>query len=334
MLDTLTRPARIDPFAMLNDEQRVAAFYGAAEAPPPLLIVAGAGSGKTTTLAARVARLVLDGADPQRMLLLSFSRRAAASLQRRVGTLLHQALGLRATQPAPQLSWAGTFHSVAARLLREHAQRIGLHPHFTIADRGDSEDLMGWVRQEQGLAQQRQRFPLKGTCMAIHSRALNTQEPLAEVLHQHFPWCAMWEAELKRLFGAYAAEKQRQCVLDYDDLLLYLRLMLDDAALARELGARFAHVLVDEYQDTNRLQAHILHRLKPDGRGLAVVGDDAQSIYSFRAAEVRNILDFPAQFQPPASVLTLQRNYRSNQPILRACNAVIAEAPERFAKTL
>ena len=331
----LTRPApTADPFATLNDEQRAAVFHGHAEAAPPLLIVAGAGSGKTFTLAARVARLVRDGADPQRILLLSFSRRAAASLQRRVGALLHQALGLHGAQPAPLLPWCGTFHSVAARLLREQAGRIGLHPDFSIADRGDSEDLMAWVRQEQGLAKTRARFPLKSTCMAIHSRVLNAQDSLAQVLQQQFPWCAQWEAELKRLFAAYAAEKQRQCLLDYDDLLLYLHHMLDDAALARELGARFQHVLVDEYQDTNRLQAHILHALKPDGRGLAVVGDDAQSIYSFRAAEVRNILDFPAQFQPAARVLTLQRNYRSSQPILHACNAVIALAAERFAKTL
>ena len=328
------RPAPADPFATLNDEQRAAVFHGAGDAPPPLLIVAGAGSGKTFTLASRVARLVLDGADPQRILLLSFSRRAAASLQQRVGRLLHQALGLRGTQPAPVLHWSGTFHSVAARLLREQAARIGLHPDFTIADRGDSEDLMGWVRQEQGLAKTHARFPLKSTCMAIYSRVLNSQDSLEQVLQQQFPWCAMWPAELKRLFGAYAAEKQRQCVLDYDDLLLYWMHMLDDATLAAELGQRFQHVLVDEYQDTNRLQARILHLLKPDGRGLAVVGDDAQSIYSFRAAEVRNILDFPSQFQPAASVLTLQRNYRSSQPILRACNAVIAQAPERFAKTL
>lgn len=330
-----TRPApAADPFAALNDEQRQAVFHGSADAPPPLLIVAGAGSGKTTTLAARVARLVLEGADPQRILLLSFSRRAAQALQRRVGRLLHQALGLRATQPAPELSWAGTFHGVAARLLREQAGRIGLNPAFTISDRGDSEDLLGWVRHESGLAQTHKRFPLKGTCLAIYSRAVNSQQPLAPLLAQHFPWCAPWQAELKRLFGAYAAEKQRQCVLDYDDLLLYARHMLADAALARELGARFQHVLVDEYQDTNRLQAHIVHALKPDGRGLAVVGDDAQSIYAFRAAEVRNMLDFQSQFEPAASVLTLQRNYRSSQPILRACNAVIALAPERFAKTL
>ncbi|HMO48152.1 MAG TPA: ATP-dependent helicase [Rubrivivax sp.] len=338
MLALPTRPARpapsADPFAALNDEQRQAVFHGSAEAPPPLLIVAGAGSGKTTTLAARVARLMLDGADPQRILLLSFSRRAAQALQRRVGRLLHQALGLRAAQPAPELSWAGTFHGVAARLLREQAERIGLNPAFTISDRGDSEDLLGWVRQESGLAKTHKRFPLKATCLAIYSRAVNSQQPLAPLLAQHFPWCAPWEAELKRLFGAYAAEKQRQCVLDYDDLLLYALHMLAEPALARELGARFQHVLVDEYQDTNRLQARIVHALKPDGRGLAVVGDDAQSIYAFRAAEVRNMLDFQSQFEPPASVLTLQRNYRSSQPILRACNAVIALAPERFAKTL
>jgi len=329
-----TRPAPVDPFAALNDEQRAAVFHGTAAAPPPLLIVAGAGSGKTLTLASRVARLVLDGADPQGILLLSFSRRAAQALQRRVGSLLHQALGLQATQPAPLLPWAGTFHGVAARLLREQAARIGLNPAFTIADQGDSEDLMGLVRQDLGLAKTVQRFPLKGTCLAIYSRVLNSQDRLAQVLQQHFPWCAHWEAELKRLFGAYAAAKQHQCVLDYDDLLLYARHMLDDAALARDLGRRFRHVLVDEYQDTNRLQAQILRSLKPDGRGLAVVGDDAQSIYAFRAAEVRNMLDFPSQFQPAATVLSLRRNYRSSQPILRACNAVIALAPERFAKTL
>jgi DNA helicase II / ATP-dependent DNA helicase PcrA len=336
MLD-MPLPTRADPFDSLNDEQRQAVFHGretGAAGPPPLLIVAGAGSGKTLTLAARVARLVLDGADPQRILLVSFSRRAAQSLQRRVGLMLHQALGFGATQPPPALPWSGTFHSVGARLLRDYAPRIGLNPAFTIADRGDSEDLLGLLRHEQGLSKTHARFPLKGTCLAIYSRVVNAQEPLEQVLQQRYPWCTSWPAELKALFRAYVAEKQTQCVFDYDDLLLYWSHMLDDAALARELGTRFQHVLVDEYQDTNRLQAKLLRALKPDGRGLAVVGDDAQSIYSFRAAEVRNILDFPAQFEPPASVLTLQRNYRSSQPILQACNAVIAEARERFAKTL
>ena len=170
----LAAPSPSDPFAALNDEQRAAVFHGSHDDAPPLLIVAGAGSGKTLTLAARVARLVLQGADPQRLLLLSFSRRAAASLQRRAGLLLHQALGLRGTQAAPLLPWAGTFHSVAARLLREQAPRIGLHPDFTIADRADSEDLMGWLRQELGFAQTRQRFPLQRTCIAIHSRVINS----------------------------------------------------------------------------------------------------------------------------------------------------------------
>ena len=336
-LPTRAEPARASPFDPLNDEQRHAVCHGrgaGAAGPPPLLIIAGAGSGKTLTLAARVARLVLEGADPQRMLLLSFSRRAAQSLQRRVGRMLHQAMGLGVSQQPPTLPWSGTFHGVGARLLRDYAPRIGLDSRFTIADRGDSEDLLGLLRHEQGLSKTHARFPLKGTCLAIYSRAVNAQEPLEQVLQQRFPWCAAWPAELKALFRAYVAEKQRQCVLDYDDLLLYWSHMLDDATLARELGTRFQHVLVDEYQDTNRLQARVLRALKPDGRGLAVVGDDAQSIYAFRAAEVRNILDFPAQFEPPAAVLTLQRNYRSSQPILQACNAVIAEAPERFAKTL
>jgi DNA helicase-2/ATP-dependent DNA helicase PcrA len=331
--DRRTATARAEAFAQLNDEQRQAVFH-ARDNDAPLLIVAGAGSGKTLTLAARVARLVLDGADPRRVLLLSFSRRAAQDLQRRVGRLLHQALGFGASQRAPELPWAGTFHGVGAKLLRDYAERIGLNPAFTIADRGDSEDLLGLLRHEQGLSSTHNRFPLKGTCLAIYSRVVNGREPLGQVLQQRFPWCREREAELKALFRAYVDDKQRQCVLDYDDLLLAWWQMAQDRALAAELGARFSHVLVDEYQDTNRLQAAILLALKPDGRGLSVVGDDAQSIYAFRAAEVRNILDFPQAFAPPASVLTLQRNYRSTQAILQVCNAVIGEAPERFAKTL
>jgi DNA helicase-2/ATP-dependent DNA helicase PcrA len=319
-----------DPFAGLNDAQRSAVDHGDS----PLLVIAGAGSGKTMTLASRVARLVLDGADPQRVLLLTFSRRAALEMERRVGRVLHRALGQGATQRAPALPWSGTFHSVGARLLREYAGRIGLADAFTIHDRGDAEDLMGIVRHELGLAATKNRFPLKGTCLSIYSRAVNAQAPLAEVLASRYPWCADWCDELKRLFGAYVDAKQQQQLLDYDDLLLYWCEALADPALAREIGARFDHVLVDEYQDTNRLQAAILHALKPDGRGLTVVGDDAQSIYSFRAAEVRNILDFPGCFEPPARVVTLEHNYRSTQPILAASNAVIALAAERFTKNL
>lgn len=319
----------LDP---LNDAQRAAVAHGGG----PLLVIAGAGSGKTLTLAARVARLVRDGADPQRILLLSFSRRAAQELSRRAGRLLHQALGLPPTTRAPLLPWAGTFHGVGARLLREHAAAIGLSPNFSVIDRGDAEDLMGWVRQQTGVAEQTsERFPLKGTCLSIYSRAVNSQGPLGELLAAHWPWCVGHEDALRRLFAAYVAAKQDQHTLDYDDLLLWWHEMLQASPeIATELGRRFEHVLVDEYQDTNRLQDAILRAIKPDGAGLTVVGDDAQAIYGFRAAEVRNILDFPARFAPPAATVLLEQNYRSTPPLLDASNAVIAQAPERFAKTL
>ena len=334
-------PRHPDPFATLNEQQRAAVEHGLNDDPAtplspaaPLLVIAGAGSGKTLTLAARVARLVLNGADPQRILLLTFSRRAAAEMNLRVGRLLHQALGFSATQRPPALAWSGTFHSVAARLLREHATRIGLAENFTIHDRSDAEDLIGLLRHELELGDSKNRFPLKATCLAIYSRVVNSRATLASVLDTVFPWCRESEGELKRLFRAYVAEKQNQQVLDYDDLLLYWSQLMLEPELAQAMSARFQHVLVDEYQDTNRLQAAILLALKPDGRGLTVVGDDAQAIYSFRAAEVRNILDFPAAFAPPARIVTLERNYRSTQPILEASNQVIALAAQRFTKQL
>ena len=320
----------LDRFPALNEAQRQAVLHSGG----PLLVIAGAGSGKTLTLAARVARLVLEGADPNRLLLLSFSRRAAAELQRRAGQMLHQALGLRSSQPAPHLPWAGTFHSLGARLLRLHAAEAGLPEDFSIIDRPDAEELMGWQRQALGLAGRSQRAPLPGTCLAIYSRVLNSQGELSDLLGQAFPWCLGWEPELKSLFTAYEQAKRDQHLLDYDDLLLEWAALMQQPGMAAQLGLQFQQVLVDEYQDTNRLQAGILQALKPDGQGLTVVGDDAQSIYSFRAAEVRNILDFPQQFCPPARVVTLERNYRSTQPLLAAANAVIALAAERHAKTL
>jgi DNA helicase-2/ATP-dependent DNA helicase PcrA len=323
-----------DPFDSLNPEQRAAVEHDVGAAlPRPLLVVAGAGSGKTNTLAHRVARLIRCGADPQRILLLTFSRRAANEMGQRASGVLQRILGT-SSQAAASLPWAGTFHSIGARLLREYAGRIGLESSFTIHDRGDSEDLMGMVRHEIGLTQTAKRFPLKGTCLSIYSRVVNSREPLDQVLQSTFPWCSEWEEQLKRLFGAYVDAKQEQNVLDYDDLLLFWADMASDPELGPELGALFDHVLVDEYQDTNRLQAAIIRGIKPDGRGVMVVGDDAQSIYSFRGATVRNILEFPQQFSQPARIITLDRNYRSTQPILDASNAVIAAALERHAKTL
>lgn len=319
----------------LNPAQRAAVEHGAGqERPGPLLVIAGAGSGKTNTLAHRVAHLIVRGADPRRILLMTFSRRAANEMSRRVERIAVQVLGTSAGAVTDALNWSGTFHGIGARLLREYAPQIGLDPSFTIHDREDSADLMNLVRHELGFSDAKSRFPTKGTCLAIYSRVVNAQDELSAVLKSHFPWCVLWEKELRSLFGAYVAAKQAQNVLDYDDLLAYWAGMMAEPAIAAAVSARFDHVLVDEYQDTNRLQSSVLLALKPEGHGLTVVGDDAQSIYSFRAATVRNILEFPDAFTPPAAIVTLDRNYRSTQPILAAANGVIELASERFTKNL
>jgi len=322
--------------ANLNPEQRCAAEYGGpnyADA-GPLLIIAGAGTGKTNTLAHRVANLIVNGIDPRRILLLTFSRRAATEMIRRVERITASALGQNAGVMTGALTWSGTFHAVGARLLREHAHRIGLSPSFTIHDREDSADLLNLVRHDLGFSNTKKRFPMKGTCLSIYSRVVNAESPLEDVLGSSFPWCVTWETELRQLFAAYVEAKQRQNVLDYDDLLLCWAQMMTEPAIGADVAERFDHVLVDEYQDTNRLQASILLALKPNGKGLTVVGDDAQSIYSFRAATVRNILDFPGHFSPRAEIAALERNYRSTKPILAAANAVMDLAKERFTKNL
>jgi DNA helicase-2/ATP-dependent DNA helicase PcrA len=319
--------------ATLNPAQRRAA----AADDRPLLIVAGAGTGKTQTLAHRVAALIARGADPRRILLLTFSRRAAQEMTRRALRLLARRPGAATSPPAgAALPWAGTFHAVANRLLRQHAQEVGLDPAFTLLDREDAADLLDRLRQDDGLARTDRRFPRKGTCLAIYSSVVNTQQPLRACLTAHFPWCLEWEEPLRALFAAYVDAKGARAVLDYDDLLLYWFHFMTDAPAAARVGGRFDHVLVDEYQDTNTLQAEILRLMKPDGRGVTVVGDDAQAIYSFRAARVGNILAFPRQYDPPAAIVTIEENYRSTAPILDAANAVIALAParERHEKTL
>ena len=338
LLQTDLPPMTVTYLETLNREQRRAVEHGVRKknAAPgtALLVIAGAGSGKTNTIAHRVAHLIVNGADPRRILLMTFSRRAAAEMTRRVERIARQVMGSSAGVMTEALTWAGTFHGIGARLLREYADQIGIAPAFTIHDREDSADLMNLVRHERGLSKTESRFPTKGTCLAIYSRCINAELAIEEVVGMTFPWCSTWAAELKELFAAYVDAKQRQNVLDYDDLLLYWAQTLSDPGLADEIGDRFDHVLVDEYQDTNRLQAAIILALKPGGRGLTVVGDDAQSIYSFRAANVRNILDFPAQFSPAAEIITLERNYRSTQAILAAANGVIGLAAERFTKNL
>jgi DNA helicase II / ATP-dependent DNA helicase PcrA len=321
---------------ILNPEQRRAVEHGAVGPGPfaPLLVIAGAGSGKTNTLAHRVAHLIVHGADPRRILLMTFSRRAASEMTKRVERIARKVMGDKAGVMTDALAWSGTFHGIGARLLRDYSDQIGLDPRFTIHDREDSADLMNLIRHEKGFSKTESRFPTKGTCLSIYSRCVNAETAIEQILGASFPWCSGWAAELKELFAAYVEAKQKQNVLDYDDLLLYWAQTMSDPALADDIGGRFDHVLVDEYQDTNRLQSSILLALKPGGHGLTVVGDDAQSIYSFRAATVRNILDFPTQFSPPASIITLERNYRSTQTILAAANGVIGLAKERFTKNL
>jgi DNA helicase-2/ATP-dependent DNA helicase PcrA len=329
--DTSTPAAAESLLHNLNEAQRAAVTHAGG----PLLIVAGAGTGKTATLAHRVAYLIARGMPPGRILLLTFTRRAADEMLRRTGSLLRHA-SLNGGLPDPHAGaevWGGTFHSVAARLLRMYGESIGLPPGFTILDRSDSEDLMHAVRTGLDLGSGARRFPQKGTCLDIYSRCVNAAEPLGHVLETRFPWCKNEADDLKRLFAGYVDRKEASHVLDYDDLLLFWRGMLADDALGRLIRDRFDAVLVDEYQDTNAVQADIVESLRPGGEGLTVVGDDAQAIYGFRAATVRNILDFPARF-PTATVLTLERNYRSTAPVLDATNAIIAEATERYDKSL
>jgi DNA helicase-2/ATP-dependent DNA helicase PcrA len=330
------------PQQTLNPAQYRAASYGRRDptgrfAAGPLLVIAGAGTGKTNTLAHRVAHLVLEGVDPARILLLTFTRRASQEMIGRAERIVAEALsGRRAGNPMPavRLPWAGTFHSIANRVLRQYHLSVGLDAAFSVMDRGDSADVIDVLRHQLGLSAQQRRFPRKDTCLAIYSHRVNTRWELGRVLEEVFPWCAGWEDELKGLFRAYVERKQANGVLDYDDLLLYWHALVEDPRLARRLGDSFDHVLVDEYQDTNTLQAEILLNLKPDGSGLTVVGDDAQAIYSFRAATVDNILQFPQRFNPPAEIVSLEENYRSGQPVLDAANALIAEGRRQYRKTL
>ena len=324
-------------FERLNVRQREAACFGERAAggafrAGPLLIIAGAGTGKTNTLAHRVAHLVLEGVSPERVLLLTFTRRAAEEMTRRARRIVGE------VRREARFPWAGTFHSVANRLIRRFAGRLGLEPSFSVLDRGDAADLMDVLRHELALArpeaERARRFPRKETCLAIYSHRVNTQGTLAATLAAEFPWCAEWEAELTRLCRAYVERKLAHQALDYDDLLLYWHAMMQDAALAREVGELFDHVLVDEYQDTNVLQAEILRRLRPDGAGVTVVGDDAQAIYAFRAATVENILGFAAQYAPPARIVALETNYRSTQGVLDAANALIGEGARQYRKEL
>jgi DNA helicase II / ATP-dependent DNA helicase PcrA len=339
----MMKAKQTNAFDALNAQQRRAATFGTpvkdkGVAAGPLLILAGAGTGKTNALAHRAAHLVVSGVDPARILMLTFTRRAAQEMIRRTQSIVTAVLeergkaGSRSVQS--RLLWSGTFHSVGNRILRLFAKHLGLDPNFTVLDRADAADLMDVIRHELGFSNKDKRFPRKDVCLAIYSYRINTRLSLKQTLDEQFAWVAEWEQDLTRLYREYLARKQKNNVLDFDDLLLYWHAMMKNPALAQNLAANFDHVLVDEYQDTSALQGEIIQALKPDGNGVTVVGDDAQAIYSFRAAAVENILGFADRFKPKAEMVVLSQNYRSTQPILDAANALMSEGSRQHRKTL
>jgi DNA helicase-2/ATP-dependent DNA helicase PcrA len=325
---------KTDFLADLNAPQRQAAEHRSG----PLLVIAGAGSGKTKTLAARVAALIASGTSPDQVLLLTFTRRAAVEMIRRAGQVVGEAVAAGV--------WGGTFHAVANRLLRAYSQPLGLQSNCVVLDEGDAEDLLHLIRTDFDLHKTASRFPKKGTLLAIYSRCVNAGEPLEQVLAERFPWCREHESDIKRVFREYTERKTSRALLDYDDLLLYWDQALDLRRTGESLAGRFRHVLVDEYQDTNPIQASILRKLwarmanRPQAASNAngdcsimVVGDDAQAIYSFRGATIENILRFPEEYRA-TTLVTLDQNYRSTPPILDAANAVMSLAKRRFTKDL
>jgi DNA helicase II / ATP-dependent DNA helicase PcrA len=330
-------------FDALNPSQRRAATFGTPAAGKgidagPLLILAGAGTGKTNTLAHRAAHLVLNGVDPARIMMLTFTRRAAQEMIRRAQKIVAEVLADQGKagdrSVVSRLLWSGTFHSVGSRILRLFAKHLGLQPNFTVLDRSDAADFMDVIRHELGFSTKDKRFPRKDVCLAIYTYRVNTRLSLKQTIEEQYPWCKDWEADLTRLFREYVGRKQKNNVLDFDDLLLYWHVMMQTPALAQSLAKNFDHVLVDEYQDTSTLQGEIIQALKPDGKGVTVVGDDAQAIYSFRAAAVENILGFADRYKPKADMVVLSQNYRSTQPILDCANALMSEGSRQHRKTL
>jgi DNA helicase-2/ATP-dependent DNA helicase PcrA len=297
----------------LDECQLAAATHGDG----PLVVLAGAGTGKTRTLVARVAHLVERGVDPSRILLLTFTRRAADEM-------LARAAAVCGDRGAARRLWGGTFHAVAHRLVCAHAEALGLPPALSVLDTSDARDLLDLLRHDHGLGGTAERFPRADTLLDVYSRSVNTGRPAREVIATAFPWCEPHTAAILALFRGYMSVKRAQGVLDFDDLLLAWRSLLADPVHGPALAARWDHVLVDEYQDVNSAQVDIVRLLCPDGRGLTVVGDDGQAIYSFRGADSRHLADLTVTV-PTARVVRLERNFRSRQRLLDLANAVRPE---------
>jgi DNA helicase-2/ATP-dependent DNA helicase PcrA len=288
-------------------------------------VIAGAGSGKTRVLVHRVAYLVEQGIAPESILLLTFTRRAAEEMLRRASLLLDDR--------CKHVS-GGTFHSFANSILRKYAKLLELNNNFTILDQSDAEDVINLIRTQLNLHKSEKRFPRKHALLEVISKSVNKAEEISGVLLDEYPQFIEFSGQIKNIRDEYNKYKRQKSLLDYDDLLVYLKNLLTHQESVRQaLGAKYKYIMVDEYQDTNKLQAHIACLLAADHKNLMVVGDDAQSIYSFRGANFKNIIDFPRIFKG-AKIITLEENYRSTQPILNLTNAVIAQAKEKFEKNL
>ncbi len=310
-----------DAGGQLNEEQLAVVEAGEG----PLLVIAGAGSGKTRTLTWRVARLLHDGLDPEGLLLLTFTNKAAQEMLRRVEEV---------ARVDTRRIWGGTFHHVAHRVLREHAGLLGYERGYSILDREDARDVMSASIADCGLAVGARRFPKADVLLDLVSMAINTQTPLAEVVIDRRAQFAPLTEDILRVARRYAERKQSMNAMDFDDLLLNWKVLLvESEPVRRSLAERFRHVLVDEYQDTNRLQGDVVDLLAAGHRNLCVVGDDAQSIYSFRGAHFANILDFEKRY-PDAQRFHLTVNYRSTPEILQMANASIGNNLRQFPKEL
>jgi len=312
---------RIDYAGELNEAQCAAATT----LDGPVLVIAGAGSGKTRTLTYRVARLVESGVPPAEILLLTFTRKAAEEMLGRASALVGGSCDRVA---------GGTFHSFANTVLRRLGRHVGLEPGFTILDRGDAEDVVNLLRSRAGLDRKDRRFPRKGPILALFSMAVNRSTTVHDLVENGWGHLADHRDELVKLSEQYARYKRERQLVDYDDLLVLLRDLLRDVPdAAARLSRTYRFVMVDEYQDTNKLQAEIIRGLAVTHDNVMAVGDDSQSIYSFRGADFRNIMDFPALF-PGARIVTLEENYRSTAPILELANAIIDRASEKHTKVL
>jgi DNA helicase-2/ATP-dependent DNA helicase PcrA len=311
----------IDYRRMLNPAQYEAVTFGQG----PLLVIAGAGSGKTRTLTYRVARLVEAGVAPQTILLLSFTRKASQEMLRRASLLLDQ----RCQEVA-----GGTFHSFANAILRRYAGKIGFPQGFSIIDRADSEDLINLIRKEFGSAEEGQPLPRKATLASLFSRAVNKNESIEDIIYEEYPHFGAQKDLIQQIWQLYGTRKREHHFLDYDDLLVCLhRLLIEHEDVRERLARHYEYIMVDEYQDTNRIQADIVSLLARPRNNVMVVGDDAQSIYAFRGANYKNIIDFPNRFAG-TRIIKLEENYRSLQPILDVTNALIAPAAEKYSKCL